>query len=210
MNKIALVAGAVLALSLVTAPVALAADDDSCDAARKVLVKAQVRVDDRAAQERVEELAEFDAAKVALNAAQVELDVAVGLGVAADIQIAREARNAARDVRDRAQTALDTDSKRLAELRVLLTVAIGERDKACDETPPTTTPTPVPTTPADADVDCDEVTDARAQEILDADRSDPNNLDDDNDGVACEEHITINNDVVVTPSGGVNTGGGPA
>lgn len=86
---------------------------------------------------------------------------------------------------------------------------VEKREEKCAE--PTTTPTPTPTTtpPVDNDVDCDEVSDARAQEILDADRNDPNNLDDDNDGVACEEEevLVADNDVVVTPSGGVNTGG---
>lgn len=91
--------------------------------------------------------------------------------------------------------------------------AVEKREEKCadPEPEPTPTPTPTPTTtpPVDNDVDCDEVSDARAQEILDADRNDPNNLDDDNDGVACEEEeaLVADNDVVVTPGGGVNTGG---
>lgn len=104
--------------------------------------------------------------------------------------------------------------------RAVVQAAVAAQAKvkaACDTTPPTTTPPPptttVPptTTPApDDDVDCDEVSDKRAQEILDADKSDPNNLDEDGDGVACEEDVTIVRDRVVVPSGGVNTGGGPA
>lgn len=37
-----------------------------------------------------------------------------------------------------------------------------------------------------ADVDCDEVSQQEAQTILDTDRSDPNRLDRDDDGTACE------------------------
>jgi hypothetical protein len=43
----------------------------------------------------------------------------------------------------------------------------------------------------------DFATQAEAQAVLDADRSDPNRLDDDNDGIACE-----------TLSGGRSSGGG--
>jgi hypothetical protein len=51
------------------------------------------------------------------------------------------------------------------------------------------------------------VSDAEAQKILDSDLSDPHNLDYDDDGLACEEG---DGGSVVTPSGGVATGGGPA
>jgi hypothetical protein len=207
MNKLALVSGAVLALSLLSAPAAFA-DDNDCDEARKVLVQAQTRLANRAAEERVEELAELDAAKGVLRAAQTALDEAAE-GV--DLEPLRKAVRDARALRDAAQKALDTDSRRLVELRAAVTVAIQERDKACDEPDPTPTTTPpAPTTPVDTDVDCDEVTDARAQEILDADRNDPNNLDDDNDGVACEEDDVLRPQVVTVPVGGVATGGGPA
>jgi hypothetical protein len=206
MNKLALVSGAVLALSLLSAPAAFA-DDNDCDEARKVLVQAETRLVNRVAQERVEELAELDAAKGVLRAAQTALDDAAE-GV--DLEPLRKAVRDARALRDAAQKALDTDSRRLVELRAAVTVAIQERDKACDEPDPTPTPTTTPAPPADTDVDCDEVTDARAQEILNADRNDPNNLDDDNDGVACEEDDVLRPQVVTVPVGGVATGGGPA
>lgn len=78
-------------------------------------------------------------------------------------------------------------------------------------TPPvTTTPvettTPAPTLPP-ADINCDDVTDAQAQAILDADPSDPNLLDGDNDGDACDDEDADFGDVGRAPSGGVATGG---
>lgn len=206
MNKIALVSGAVLVLSLVAAPVALA-DEDDCDAARKALTQAKTRFENRAAEERVEERRVLDEKKAALRAAQVALDEAKGTDQEA---AKRELRDAAKDAVDRAQRELDTDSRRLADLRAAVTVALQERDKACDDDDDDDDDTPSTTSapPADDDVDCTEVSDARAQEILNDDRSDPNNLDEDNDGVACEDDVVI--DRVVVPSGGVATGGGPA
>ncbi len=41
--------------------------------------------------------------------------------------------------------------------------------------------------PTGEDVDCPELTQAEAQAILDADPSDPNRLDADDDGIACED-----------------------
>lgn len=77
-------------------------------------------------------------------------------------------------------------------------------------TPPVTTP-PVTTTPAPtlppADINCDDVTDAEAQRILDADPSDPNRLDGDNDGDACDDEDSNFSDVGRAPRGGVATGG---
>lgn len=209
MNKLttAALGLAVAVLPVLAASPAFAADDLTCDAAEKLVVKAQARVDDRAASERVEENKALDAAREAFKVAQDAVTAAKDDGVVGDaLKALEKTRDDAKVLRDAAKDALDTDSKRLAELRVLLEAAISDRDEACSE--PTTTP-PTPTPPADADVDCDEVTDARAQEILDADRNDPHNLDDDNDGVACEEEevLVADNDVVVTPSGGVNTGG---
>lgn len=205
MNKLttAALGLAVAVLPVLAASPAFAADDLTCDAAEKLVVKAQARVDTRAAEELLTENAAVDAAQAKVNEAQVALDKAVGDAVPDARKLLREARDVLRD----AKADRDADSKRLAELRVLLEAAIADRDEACSE--PTTTPA-TPTTPANEDVDCDEVTDARAQEILDADRNDPHNLDDDNDGVACEEEevlVADNDSVVVAPSGGVNTGG---
>ena len=42
--------------------------------------------------------------------------------------------------------------------------------------------------PASADIDCGDVSPSRAQELLDEDPSDPNNLDGDSDGQACEPY----------------------
>lgn len=44
-----------------------------------------------------------------------------------------------------------------------------------------------PAAMAQEDVDCPDLTQAEAQGILDADPSDPNNLDADDDGLACED-----------------------
>lgn len=114
-----------------------------------------------------------------------------------------------------ARAAASTDADRLADVAAQTDAeALGkvreDARKAADEacggvtTTPTTPPTPVPP----LDVDCDEVSDAVAQDILDKDRNDPHDLDADGDGIACEEVNGSGN--VVTPSGGVATGGGPA
>nr|WP_246326563.1 excalibur calcium-binding domain-containing protein [Actinomycetospora corticicola] len=60
------------------------------------------------------------------------------------------------------------------------------------------------------DINCDEVTGDQAQAIYEADRSDPNNLDGDNDGIACEDnprdYETVTADYDGYPQGGVATG----
>ncbi|MFC5065257.1 hypothetical protein [Actinomycetospora atypica] len=60
------------------------------------------------------------------------------------------------------------------------------------------------------DVDCPEVSYERAQQILAEDSSDPNNLDGDNDGEACEDnprdYDTVTADYEGYPQGGVATG----
>jgi hypothetical protein len=82
---------------------------------------------------------------------------------------------------------------------------------------PTPEPTPTPTTPPVVaphgdDKDCkDFATQAAAQAVLDADRSDPNRLDADHDGYACETKFgdkPSGSQVKVKPVGGVATGGG--
>ena len=53
---------------------------------------------------------------------------------------------------------------------------------------PTTTQYDEPETPTQGDLDCaDFASQAEAQTVLDADPTDPNGLDADNDGIACEE-----------------------
>ncbi len=60
------------------------------------------------------------------------------------------------------------------------------------------------------DINCDEVSYDQAQQILAEDRSDPNNLDGDNDGEACEDnprgYETVAADYDGYPQGGVATG----
>lgn len=60
------------------------------------------------------------------------------------------------------------------------------------------------------DINCPEVSYERAQQILAEDSSDPNNLDGDNDGEACEdnprEYETVSADYDGYPQGGVATG----
>jgi hypothetical protein len=62
------------------------------------------------------------------------------------------------------------------------------------------------------DRDCaDFASQADAQAALDADLSDPDHLDADVDGIACEDRFgNAGQQVQVHPSGGVDTGGGPA
>ena len=55
-------------------------------------------------------------------------------------------------------------------------------------TPCATTPSTSSTVPSD--IDCTGLTQAQAQAILDEDPSDPNGLDADHDGVACEAAAT--------------------
>ena len=62
------------------------------------------------------------------------------------------------------------------------------------------------------DKDCaDFASQADAQAALDAELSDPDNLDADVDGIACEQHFGApGQQVQVYPTGGVDTGGEPA
>jgi hypothetical protein len=91
--------------------------------------------------------------------------------------------------------------------------ALAKVDEACKApvvtttvTPPpvTTTVTPPPTlTPGD--IDCDDVSFAEAQRILKADPKDPNGLDFDRNGIACDAPSHVPGG-----TGSVETGGGPA
>ena len=209
MNKLttAILGLAVAAIPVFAATPAFAQDERNCNRAQREVARVELRLAGLVTEERNAERAALEAAQAALNTAQEALRNAPD---GADLGPLRAAVDTAREARDAARDALNTDSRRLVDLRAALAAAVTARDKACDEPDPTPTPTPTttPTTPPpDNDVDCTEVSDARAQEILDADRSDPNNLDEDNDGVACEDDVIINRDVVIVPNGGVNTGG---
>ena len=213
MNKLttAVLGLAVAAIPVFAATPAFAQDERDCNRAQREAARVELRLAGLVTDEREAERAALEAAQKALDAAQAEVARLVAANAARDvIQAARAVVDTAREARDAARDALNTDSRRLVDLRAELAAAVKDRDKACDEPDPTPTPTPTttPTTPPpDNDVDCTEVSDARAQEILNADRSDPNNLDEDNDGVACEDDVIIDRDVVVVPNGGVNTGG---
>ncbi|HYH32323.1 MAG TPA: excalibur calcium-binding domain-containing protein [Pseudonocardia sp.] len=88
-----------------------------------------------------------------------------------------------------------------------------EEEAAADEDAPATTPAAAPEDEDDAerDRDCaDFATQAEAQAALVGEPGDPERLDSDDDGVACEEHFgTEDRQVSVFPQGGVATGGGP-
>jgi hypothetical protein len=202
MKKIALAVGAAtLALSVMTAPVALAQEtgpgSNACSKAR--IAEAEALKDLRAAERDRNRFR--DAAKDG----QVLTITLGGLTLTAD---------AIGGINDAERAALDSLNGQVDRLERKLAEAVEKRKDKCDDpaptTPPTTTTVPPTTVVDDPDVDCTEVSDARAQEILNADRNDPNNLDEDNDGVACEEEVVVKRDVVVAPSGGVATGGGPA
>jgi hypothetical protein len=231
--KKTLVPAAALAMSLMTVSVgwAQAQEPADCGAATSALTSAQsdlnkAKDDDEKAQKATDDDTAFDRADRELRQAQNRLDraqkaVDEGLPAGGTEAEQRELESAKKDVRqatnerDRARKQADkenaaqlqrvADRTDAAELQKRLDAAQEDVNRLCGGV--TTTPQA-----PDNDVDCDEVSDARAQEILDADRSDPNNLDTDNDGVACEEDILLNPPpaVVVVPNGGVATGGGPA
>jgi hypothetical protein len=140
---------------------------------------------------------------------------------------ARQAAAAARTARDAAralvtQSLADRDAARAAAnggLQVELDALIDARDAACEPvvtptptpTPtPSATPTPTPTpTPGDDDYNCIDfpLSDGRtAQDVLDADPSDPHRLDYDKDRVACELADEEYSQVGTVPVGGVATG----
>lgn len=234
MKKTVLVLSAAVALSVMTAPVALAQDTSpSCDEAKANLTKLEKKRDDVAAGERVKENDALKVAKDQVRDTQVKLkraqdnlaqgvkDEKTGAELQAlkdDVKKFEDRMVVVKAARDKAQEDLDKDSSKLAGLRAQVELAIQERDDACGAA--TTAPTPTPTPEPENDVDCDEVSDDEAQRILNGDRSDPNNLDQDGDGIACEvdeilpesdddNDVVVNNNVAV-PSGGVATGGGPA
>lgn len=84
--------------------------------------------------------------------------------------------------------------------------AQAEVNKLCKNPP--TTDTPVPPLPVADDQDCDDfATQADAQNHLNADTTDPDNLDSDNDGEACEAFFAPAQ-IPAPPVGGVETGDG--
>ena len=59
-------------------------------------------------------------------------------------------------------------------------------EEPAQEEPAKEKPTPPPSSPSPGDVDCPQSTYEEAQAILAADSSDPNRLDADGDGIACD------------------------
>jgi hypothetical protein len=163
------------------APAAFAAGNDpSCEQAKRTASRLEVRLAAVISDENAAEKAALEQAKAALAAAQKALDEALP-GV--DLGPLKATRDAAKGAVDAAKAALTTDSKRLADLRVELKTAQTERDKACDDSTPTTTPAPTTTS---------------------APTTTPAPADD-------EEEVTLAPPArVVVPNGGVNTGVGPA
>lgn len=185
------------------------ADDAFDRAARELsradrrLVAAKAAIADRGDDPANQEPADgTEAEKAELKSAQKDFDQATD-------ERDRTRKQADKENADQLQRKADkTDA---ADLQKRVNEAQDDVNRLCGG---------VTTTPAvpDTDVDCDEVSPEEAQRILNADRSDPNNLDQDNDGIACEvdeilpdddNGVTVNNNVAV-PSGGVATGGGPA
>lgn len=77
-----------------------------------------------------------------------------------------------------------------------------------DPPPPVTTDTPIPPLPVADDQDCDDfATQTDAQNHLNADTTDPDNLDSDNDLEACEAFFAPAQ-IPAPPVGGVETGDG--
>lgn len=228
-----IVPAAALALSLMTVSVgwAQAQEPADCGAATVALTSAQsdlnkAKDDDEKAAKAKEADDAFDRADRDLRQAQNRLQRAKDAVNAPnheateaekrELESAQNAVDEATKERDRARKQADkenaaqlqrvADRTDAADLQKRLAAAQDDVNRLCGGV--TTTPQA-----PDNDVDCDEVSDDEAQRILNADRSDPNNLDTDNDGVACEEDAALNPPPtvnVVVPQGGVATGGGPA
>lgn len=229
MKKTAVTA-AVLAMFVMTAPVAWAQDDDpTCDEAKTAVADLEKRLAAAAADESVKERDAVEAAKQAVKDARVARDAAQKAhddggtptpDEVAALQAAKDALTARKAELVKAEAKLAADGPKVAGLRAQVELAIAARDKAC--APATTTPAPQPD-PAELDCGDFPLADGRtAQQVLDADQDDPHQLDEDGDLVACEADDPAANppatpapapDVnveVVVPQGGVATGGGPA
>lgn len=150
-------------------------------------------------------------------------------GLRAELATAQENLEAGHQKVADAKAALESDNEATQGIAARLELAVAERDTACGQLEPT--PTPEPTEdpePESDDLNCVDfpLDDGRtAQDVLDDNASDPHDLDVDGDNVACEVTddadsyvIDLNPDssdddtsqVATVPSGGVDTGGGPA
>lgn len=215
-------ADAVVALNEANVDHRAAVDADKKAADAKAADEALERAEDRlkVAQEELE-VAEFelsqipdppaqgeDPAKAARDAAQKKVDDA--RAKVDDLTEARDNAKKLADATDAGALQDEADKTDVVATQRVLDEARADFDRECTEgEDPTAVPTTPPAAPADT-LDCGDFSDrAAAQAQLDADRSDPHVLDADNDGQACDDFVYGSSDVDV-PSGGVDTGGGPA
>lgn len=228
---------AALGLSAFVAPMAVAQEGPSsaaCADAKREVDRLERQLNDAKKDDRKDEERRRDNAREARNAARAEverLEKLVSENTGNDNQAQEEKDlEAARNTLDRlerelgqAQKALDRKSNDVKGFESRLNAAKAERDKDCDEPTSTATPTPSPAPVPDGDLDCGNfpLSDGTtAQAFLERDTSDPHNIDVDNDGTACEllddsageeaADTAAPVEVIVTPNGGVATGGGPA
>lgn len=171
--------------------------------------------------------------RLLLAATAVSLGVAFAVGTAATAAAAPDLNCSDFEFQEDAQAVLDADPS--DPNRLDGGPSGGGDGIACEslrhrpvaDTPPTTTPPQAPPTTAPpaaappapapiaavpaADRDCpDFATQAEAQAALNARAGDPERLDADNDGIACEQEFgTEGQQVAVFPNGGVATGGNP-
>lgn len=141
-----------------------------------------------------------------------------GIAKAADAEVTKQQEAA--DIAGKRVDALQADLAKLEKTRDEVCAPIpgqdgqdgvpGTNPDSTDVPDPSGAPDPsaTPETPTSANlIDCVDVSDEEAQRILDADASDPNNLDSDNDNVACEEGDDDTSDTSVFPSAAPETGG---
>lgn len=241
MRKLALTAGAVLALSVMTAPAAIAQErkpvevtaEKACGVVTLTFKNpadtthgfrwnavAGKKSTDKGARtglvtvkggKTVKETIKFDEDEFRGEAA---VTVAVAFGPDADIQPRVEVY------------PVDTNCEKGSKPTETPTPTPTPTPEPTEDPDPTTTPAPTTEAPPFNDLDCRDfpLADGRtAQDILNqTPTDDPNGLDADEDRIACEPgqdtaadggDIADNDEPVgdvVTPSGGVATGGGPA
>lgn len=183
-NHLLSVASVVAALLLGgTTGVAVAAPTPvTCAQANAAVAVGQDRVQNEAADVREAE-DNLQASNDNLTEAIEALDSAV-LGGALEVVLAplRAAVDNAEESRDANQRALDAERAELREAQADLAELVNIQERACAPAA-TTTPPPPP-----VDKDCDDfLTQKAAQAVLDLDKADPNGLDANKNGVACEE-----------------------
>jgi hypothetical protein len=109
-------------------------------------------------------------------------------------------------------TATDTTSTTSTATTDTTTTTSDSDDSSSDSDSDSSSDDSSSSTSSGDDKDCaDFASQADAQAALDAEPSDPDNLDADDDGIACEQHFGApGQQVQVYPTGGVDTGGEPA